>query len=200
MKNNSGSPARFSLVLRLTALPLSNRLPQSTLAVLLLFVGFACFTSAQSVNTNIVAVTYNGFTTENNTTYAVERRVFDLVNNERIKNGRRPLVWIDQAAVAARDHSENMAEFGYFSHTDLQGKQIANKADKYGLSDWREIGENIAWLSGAADPATSVVESWMNSTGHRENILNSRFRESGIGLSKTKNGKYYFTQVFVLRK
>jgi uncharacterized protein YkwD len=92
-----------------------------------------------------------------------------------------------------------MATNNFFSHTDPQGRRSGKRADQLGVSDWKQIGENIAWLSGK-DPAERVVRCWMQSSGHRENILTSSYRESGIGLSIAADGKYYFTQVFVRRR
>jgi uncharacterized protein YkwD len=130
----------------------------------------------------------------------MERRTFDLVNQERIRNGTKPLRWIDQAAAAAREHSENMAELQYFSHADLLGNRVDKRADVAGIGDWRQIGENIAWMTGQSDPASHVVSSWMGSPGHRENLLNPKYEESGIGIAVTSDGQYYFTQVFVHRR
>ncbi|MEO7659119.1 MAG: CAP domain-containing protein, partial [Pyrinomonadaceae bacterium] len=78
--------------------------------------------------------------------------------------------------------------------------KVDDRADQFGLNDWRRIGENIAWVMGHADPAVRVVECWMRSPGHRNNILDSNFREAGLGLAVANDGKYYFTQVFVKRK
>lgn len=131
---------------------------------------------------------------------SIERRVFDLVNNERVKIGLQPLIWLDRAADSARTHSQDMAGNNYFSHKDLGGKLAGSRADKCGLNDWRLIGENIAWISGGGDTASRTVNSWMRSEGHRENMLNPKFKESGIGLAVTREGKYYFTQILMLRR
>ncbi|MFT3746157.1 MAG: CAP domain-containing protein [Pyrinomonadaceae bacterium] len=128
-----------------------------------------------------------------------ELRVFDLVNEERKKLGIQPLIWNEKAASAARSHSDDMAGSGYLSHSDLFGGKPDDRVAKAGLNDWRRLGENIAWVSGHADPLTRVVECWMNSPGHRENMLNPKFRESGLGMTVTNDGKSYFTQVFVSR-
>jgi uncharacterized protein YkwD len=130
----------------------------------------------------------------------MERRVFDLVNAERASNGLTPLMWIDKAADAARSHSEDMAANRYLSHYDLHGRKVSQRAEDAGLNDWRWLGENIAWLSGHSDPTNRVVENWMRSKGHRENILQQNFNQSGIGMAVSSDGKYYFTQVFVLRR
>lgn len=128
---------------------------------------------------------------------AAEMRVFDLINQEREENGVRPLVWTEKAAAVARIHSDNMAQLGFFSHEDLDGRMVSERADRNGLSKWRQIGENIAWISGYDDPAARAVEGWMKSPGHRRNILDPKYSETGIGLSVAGSGRVYFTQVFV---
>ena len=110
------------------------------------------------------------------------------------------LEWNDEVAEMARRHSENMAQFKFFSHTDLNGLLVNDRADTSGIGSWRAIGENIAYNRGYENPAESAVERWMQSPSHRENLLNNRWRESGIGIAVTEDGTYYFTEVFLLRK
>ena len=132
--------------------------------------------------------------------FPLERQVFDLINQQRGKIGLANLEWNDDVAEIAREHSENMANFNFFSHTDLQGLMVNDRADAIGIRKWRAIGENIAYNRGYENPAASAVERWMQSPAHRENLLNNRWRESGIGIAVTADGTYYFTEVFLLRK
>lgn len=167
----------------------------------LLAIAFAAASGwAQAPAVTLVAANYKTTKIEAGVLHSMERGVFDLINDEREKNGRSRLVWTDQAAAVARYHSTNMAESCFFGHEDNDGRRPSQRANLLGLRDWRSIGENIAWLSGFADPVKRVVEGWMKSTGHRENILDPGYRESGIGLAVASDGKYYFTQVFILRK
>jgi uncharacterized protein YkwD len=134
------------------------------------------------------------------TNFEFERKAFEEINQQRASSKLQPLVWSDDAAKIARIHSENMANFKFFSHEGLDGSMVNDRADSFGVNKWRAIGENIAYNRGYANPIESVVEQWMKSTGHRENILNGRWKESGIGIAITADGTYYFTQVFVQRK
>lgn len=134
------------------------------------------------------------------TNFEFERKTFDEINRQRSAIGLQPLTWCDDAAKIARVHSENMANFKFFSHEGLDGSMVNDRADSFGVSKWRAIAENIAYNRGYANPIEFVVESWMKSTGHRENILNNRWKESGIGVAITADGTYYFTQVFMQRK
>lgn len=200
MKNYSYSRPRLSPLPRLKDLPPSNSFLYLICALLLLVFGFSGTAQAQTANMYLIDAAFTVPAKESERASSLEFRVFELVNAERIKNGRDALVWVEQAAAVARFHSVDMAQFDYLSHADTLGRNVDKRADKLGLNDWRLIGENIAWLSGYADPAARVVQSWMNSPGHRQNILQSKFREGGIGMALTPAGKYYFTQVFVSRK
>jgi uncharacterized protein YkwD len=131
---------------------------------------------------------------------SLEKQAFELINQQRAKMNLLPLVWSDEVANIARKHSKDMATFNFFSHTDLNGLMVNDRADIFGVSKWQAIGENIAYNRGYNNPVEFAVERWMLSPSHRENLLNSRWKESGIGIAVTDNGTYYFTEVFLLRK
>jgi uncharacterized protein YkwD len=105
--------------------------------------------------------------------------VLRIVNSERAKAGCGALSADNRLNAAAQAHSADMAAKDYFSHTSQNGDEMADRIDATGYK-WRSIGENIA--KGQATPA-SVMEAWMNSSGHRANILNCGFRNIGIGLA-----------------
>lgn len=127
----------------------------------------------------------------------LERQVFELINLKRMEYGLKPLSWNEQSASVARMHSVNMAEYKFFSHRGLDGKTVDKRADSIGLKKWRMIGENIASLRGYKQPFKQVITCWMNSPGHRENILREKWKESGVGIAVAPDGTYYFTQVFL---
>jgi uncharacterized protein YkwD len=128
-----------------------------------------------------------------------ERRAFDLVNRERAARGEGRLVWDDELASMARQHSENMARQNFFSHTDRTGRDTAARAAECGVCGWRALAENIAYNQGFDDPVAFAVERWMNSAKHRDNILRAGFTHAGLGIAKSADGTLYFTQVFVTR-
>lgn len=131
---------------------------------------------------------------------SAEKMAFDLLNAQRISRGLPELAWSDQVAAVARHHSENMAKGNFFSHQDLEGQLVDDRAARAGLTDWLAIGENIAFVKGFKDPCQTAVENWMKSNAHRENLLSDRWKESAIGVAVTPDGTYYFTQVFINRK
>lgn len=131
--------------------------------------------------------------------FKLERQVFDLINQLRTSNGLSALAWSDDAAKIARSHSENMANFKFFSHESVDGLTVNERAYDFGISNWRAIGENIALNQGYDNPADFAVERWMKSPGHRGNILNTRWNESAVGVAVSPDKKYYFTEVFLMR-
>ena len=134
------------------------------------------------------------------TTFDLEKQAFDLLNAQRIGKGLPELEWNDEVARIARMHSENMAKFKFFSHTGIDGSMVDDRADLCGVSKWKAIGENIAYNRGYDKPVEFAVERWMQSTAHRENILNNSWNESAVGVAMADDGAFYFTQVFLLRK
>jgi uncharacterized protein YkwD len=130
---------------------------------------------------------------------SAERRAFDLINRERAAHGEQQLMWDDDLARVARQHSENMAQGNFFSHTDPTGRDTAARAADGGVCGWRAVAENIAYNQGFEDPVAFAVERWMQSAKHRDNILRATFTHAGLGIAKSADGSTFFTQVFVTR-
>ncbi|MFF5973860.1 sigma-70 family RNA polymerase sigma factor [Streptomyces sp. NPDC012769] len=121
------------------------------------------------------------------------RQVIDLVNTERSRAGCGPLSENSLLTKAAQGHSDDMAARDFFDHTNPDGDGPGERVTATGYR-WSTYGENIA--KGQRTPA-QVMDSWMNSPGHRANILNCDFREIGIGIHT--DGGPYWTQVFGAR-
>ena len=132
--------------------------------------------------------------------FELEKLAFKLINQKRTANGLKELAWSDEIARIARQHSGSMAQNKFFSHRGLDGSMIGDRADSSGLTKWRAIGENIAFNRGFENPTEFAVQRWMESQGHRENLLNDRWKETGVGIAIASDGSYYFTQVFLVRK
>jgi uncharacterized protein YkwD len=133
-------------------------------------------------------------------TLEVERVAFERLNQLRAEQGAPPLAWNAEVASVARIHSQNMAEFQFFSHRGLDNRLVSDRADANHLGKWRSIGENIAYNRGYADPVEKAVQQWLGSPGHRQNLLSSHWKESAVGVAIAANGAYYFTQVFLQKK
>ena len=123
----------------------------------------------------------------------LENEVIRLVNIEREKNGLAPLKANWELSRVARYKSLDMAEKNYFSHTSPTYGSPFKMMTDFGLT-YYSAGENIAM--GQKTPA-DVMKGWMNSSGHRANILNSSYTEIGVGLAINKNGQNYWTQMFM---
>jgi uncharacterized protein YkwD len=124
---------------------------------------------------------------------AEEDQVTALVNEERAKAGCGALHTDERLRTAARGHSRDMATNDYFSHTAPNGSTFVDRAAAAGYPRDEAGGENIAM--GYRTPA-EVMDGWMNSEGHRANILNCDFKAIGVGLARDPDGTAYWTQVF----
>lgn len=128
----------------------------------------------------------------------VEQEVTELVNMEREIENLHPLVWDDALGAAARGHSADMAQRNYFSHTSLDGRLFHQRITAAGYA-YSTCGENIA--AGYSN-AQAVMNGWMNSPGHRANILGSGFCDIGVGYAFGSASTYghYWTQDFGRRQ
>lgn len=131
---------------------------------------------------------------------AIERDTFQLINVERGLAGLPALKWNEKIAKVARLHSQNMADYNFFSHKGADGLMVDGRADQLNMGEWRAIGENIAFMQGYPNPAEVAVEKWLLSASHRNNLMSPEWIDSGIGVATTADGKIYFTQVFLIRK
>jgi uncharacterized YkwD family protein/spore coat assembly protein SafA len=127
------------------------------------------------------------------TTATQENEVVKLVNAERAKAGLPALKQNWELSRVARYKSADMANKGYFSHNSPTYGTPFQMMENFGLR-FSAAGENIAY--GQRTPA-EVMKDWMNSPGHRNNILSRSFTEIGVGLAKNKNGVCYWTQQFM---
>ena len=127
-------------------------------------------------------------------TYAsFQNEVVRLVNAERAKNGLKALSVSAALTKTATLKSQDMATKNYFSHTSPTYGSPFDMMRQFGIS-YRTAGENIAW--GQTSPA-QVMNGWMNSPGHRANILNASFTQIGVGVAQNSDGRYYWTQQFI---
>ncbi len=124
----------------------------------------------------------------------VEKQVFDAINSIRQANGLYVLTTQSGLGALARVHSDDMLARDYLSHVNPEGKNPGDRIAAAGITvtAW---GENIAMAEGLADPVEDIVQGWMDSPGHRENILRPGWTHTGVGVAQSGN-TFYFTQVF----
>jgi uncharacterized protein YkwD len=127
---------------------------------------------------------------------AEENEVVRLTNVERAKGGCQPLRHDPQLRNAAFGHSSDMAAQNYFSHTSKDGRTFMDRIRGAGFTGGNAFAENIAM--GQRTPA-DVVTAWMNSAGHRANIMNCRYTLIGAGAARNAGGQIYWTQNFAAR-
>ena len=124
---------------------------------------------------------------------AFQKEVVRLVNVERQKQGLGKLSLNAKLSNVATLKSQDMINKNYFDHTSPTYGSPFDMMKQFNIS-YKTAGENIA--KGQKTPA-EVVKAWMNSQGHRENILNKNYTEIGIGVAKDANGTLYWTQMFI---
>lgn len=145
-------------------------------------------TSNQKTSTN----TNNNTSTTSTKMTNDEKEVFDLINKQRTQNGLSPLKENSELQRVARIKAQDMVNNNYFSHTSPTYGSPFDMMKSFKIS-YNTAGENIAGNSSNS----SAVTAWMNSPGHRANILNGSFNQTGIGVvTGSKYGKIY-VQMFI---
>ena len=129
------------------------------------------------------------------TTSKMETAVQQRINEIRQKNELNPLENNESLAQVARNYSQQMARDNFFSHTGSDGSTLAQRVSAGGIS-YFVVGENLFKSTNAPSPVPLAVKGWMDSPGHRENILRPVFTQTGVGVWREGN-TYYITQLFM---
>lgn len=128
----------------------------------------------------------------------IEDEIFRIVNVERTKVKLDELRYDQKLADMARIHSGNMVKLNFFSHTGKDGTSPQQRKSIYYKELLGGIGENIAYNYGNSEVeiAQNLMTAWMNSTGHRANILSKKYSHIGVGIAISDSGAIYGTQNF----
>lgn len=123
-----------------------------------------------------------------------QAQLLQLLNAERQKIGAPPLRISSQLAQAAQRHADDMANNNFLSHEGSDGSTMESRIQETGYA-FSAIAENVA---GGQPTPESVIQTWLNSSGHRRNMLNPEYTEIGIGYATNSSSQYthYWTQVF----
>lgn len=121
-----------------------------------------------------------------------EQQALNLLNQDRAKNGLTALKSNSQLLSLARSYAQDMINRGYFSHYNPEGQSPFDRMAAAGIS-YKTAGENLAINNSVAAAETA----FMNSSGHRANILNSSYTEVGVGVVRAANGQVYVVQEFI---
>lgn len=125
---------------------------------------------------------------------SVNGSIVDLTNAQRASAGVSPLRASTQLMQAAQLQADQMARFQTMQH-EISGARYPQPVDRLAAVGyrWQTYGENIAE---GQTTASTVMDSWMHSSGHRANILNGNFRDIGVGFARDSAGRPYYVQVF----
>ena len=152
----------------------------------------------------------------------LEEQIHSLINAERQNYGLSPLQYDAELAVIARAHSQDMTINNFFSHNNLEGQDPTDRAKAAGYNCYKDLGggwfsdgiaeniyqnslyDGITYYDGVpvydwnsqSEIAFSTVIGWMNSYGHRQNILSSSYDKEGIGVAISSDDEVYITQDF----
>jgi uncharacterized protein YkwD len=124
---------------------------------------------------------------------ALEITAFQQVNQYRLAQGLVPLRLEPQISQVARQHAQAMAnKKATFSHDGFEQRAKTLKS----RISLQAVGENLAYIKGYDDIATTAVKGWINSPGHRKNMV-GQYNLTGMGVAKNAAGEYYLSQLFV---
>lgn len=127
----------------------------------------------------------------------LERDCLQELNRIRKELGIRQLELSERLLSVARNHSRQMAERGFFSHVDPEGRDLKWRVNAAGLF-WHALGENIAAVSAnRINPVAFVMHGWMNSPGHRDTMLRPDFKYAAVGVWIGSDHMIYFTAIFM---
>ena len=151
-------------------------------------------TPSTPVNTDKNTNTNTNTNTNNNAAIgSYEQQVVDLVNKERAAAGLSALKINTKLSSVAEKKAEDLRDKNYFSHTSPTYGSPFDMMKQFGIT-YTAAGENIA--KGQKTPS-AVMNGWMNSEGHRANIMNSNYTEIGVGYVTDSNGNTYWVQMFI---
>ncbi len=128
-----------------------------------------------------------------------ESWIFNLINSERRKKHLSELVWNEDLSKIAQNYSKTMARGNFFSHYDLSGANLGNRVRGAHIRGWRKAGENLFYSEGIKNFQSFAVKNWMKSDGHRQNILDKDWTQTGIGIARDDNNRIFVTQIFIQR-
>lgn len=125
----------------------------------------------------------------------LEQQVLNRTNEIRHRHDLEPLTMNPELRGIARNYSEAMGRRDFFSHSGPQGDTVGDRVRDAGFC-YQAVAENLAKNYNMPDPVANAVQGWMQSKGHRRNILTPVFRRTGIGIWRHED-TYYFTQIFL---
>ena len=127
---------------------------------------------------------------------SLEVQCLNEVNRLRQSHRLVPLEFSENLLQVARSYSRRMAEEKFFSHSDPEGRSVRERVNEANIK-WRMVGENLALSNGYINPVAISLRGWMDSPGHRRNLLDPDWRHTAIGVWISADGTVYFTEIFL---
>jgi uncharacterized protein YkwD len=127
---------------------------------------------------------------------ALEADLARSVNAWRVEHHLKPLERRPDLDAVARAHSQDMARRGFFSHETPEGANWVDRLQRSGVEGFSMAGENVG-LTSRAEPNREILNGWIHSPAHRENLEARPFNATGIGIARAANGTLYYTQVYL---
>jgi hypothetical protein len=127
---------------------------------------------------------------------SLEVQCLNEVNRLRQSHKLVPLAFSENLLQVARSYSRRMAEEKFFSHNDPEGRSVRERVNEANIK-WRMVGENLALSNGYINPVAISLRGWMDSPGHRRNLLDPDWRHTAIGVWISADGTVYFTEIFL---
>ncbi len=146
----------------------------------------------------VIVVVLGGRALEPADLAGLERLTEREINRIRREAGLRPLRPLPALRDVARGHSEDMARRGFFDHQSPDGRSPGDRVRAGGVA-FRIVAENIGASHDLQDPVSAIVDGWLHSPGHYENLIGSQFTHTGVGAALNGDGTVYLTQLFVRR-
>jgi len=125
-----------------------------------------------------------------------EAQLFSRVNEVRADHSLIALRGSSELAAVARGHAEDMVRRGYFAHESPEGKNALDRAKAAGLSGFALLAENIGASSVGGDRIEAIVDAWMQSHDHRENVLNPAFNTAGVAVVEAPDGRTIVVELY----
>ena len=126
----------------------------------------------------------------------LETELFRAINTVRSQQGLIELRRDPVLDAVARAHSLDMAQRHYFAHETPEGLNPVDRLKRGGATGFSLAGENVG-LTSRGDPNREIVEAWLASPAHRDNLLAPAFNATGVGIARAADGTLYYTQLYV---
>jgi uncharacterized protein YkwD len=125
-----------------------------------------------------------------------EAELFARVNRVRAEHNLIPLRGSQELAQVARAHAEDMARRGYLAHESPEGQNALQRVTGAGITGFRLLAENIGSSTVGGDRLEAIVDEWLRSHDHRENVLNPAFNTAGVGVVEGPNGQTIVVELY----